>query len=183
MLLLIYFFKNPEAIKIISEFFLNLENLPNLEKLPIQKIYQLINEYIVPLFKVLFSYSIMYIYPVILLKLPLQKEFKGKFRTCALVLIQLILFGLMWVFYVNTFIYTLSYTKELNNSKDMQDIISMFRILMKEDNLLKNIMFEKMDFLKSNLGIIASGLIFLVTLFIIPFTTKSQDSKTVTNQR
>ena len=184
MLLLICFCKNPEAIKIISEFFLNLENLPNLEKLPIQKIYQSINKYIVPLFKILFSYSIMYIYPVIFVKLPFQKEFKGSFCICALVFTQLILFAVMWVFYMYSFSYTLfNYAKELNNDKDIQDIISVFRLLTTKEHFLENTMLQKMDFLKSNLGIIASGVIWLVTLFIIPFTTKSQDSKTVTNQR
>lgn len=184
MLLLIYFCKNPEAIKIISEFFLNLENFPNLEKLPIQKIYQLINECIIPFFRILFSYSILYIYPVIFCKLPCQKEFKGRFYIWILVSIQFILFAFMWVFYVRSFTDTLfSYAKELNNDKDIQDIISVLRPLTKKDDFLRNTMLQKMDFLKSNLGIIASGLIWIVTLFIIPFTTKSQDSKTVTNQR
>ncbi|MBS9340924.1 hypothetical protein, partial [Neisseria elongata] len=139
-------------------------------------------ECIIPFFRILFSYSILYIYPVIFFKLPCQKEFKGRFYIWTLVLIQLILFVFMWVSYVNSFTDTLfSYAKELNNDKDIQDIISVLRPLTKKDDL-GNTMFQKMDFLKSNLGIIASVLIWIVTLFI-PFTTKSQDSKTVTNQR
>ena len=183
MLLLIYFCRNPEIIKIISEFFLNLENFPNLEKSPIQKIYQLINECIIPFFRILFSYSILYIYPVIFLKLPCQKEFKGRFYIWTLVPIQLVLFAFMWVFYVDSFTDTLfSYAKELSNDKDIQDIISVLRPLKIKDDFVENTMLQKMDFLKSNLGIIASALIWFITL-LIPFTTKSQDSKTVTNQR
>ena len=84
---------------------------------------------------------------------------------------------------MHSFSDTLSnYAKELNNDKDIQDIISVFRQLTTKEHFLGNVMLKKMDFLKSNLGATASALIWLITLFI-PFTTKSQDSKTVTNQR